>query len=296
MIAMHTEDVVRSRMMLEKSKSLRGAGQIEFVQTYTHCEIHPALILGIMGSIIPFPDHNQSPRNTYQVRPPSLSPPLTPLQSAMGKQALGVYSSNYSMRFDTMTHVLQYPQKPLVATNAMKYMRFQELPAGQNTIVAVSCYTGFNQEDSLILNQYSVDRGFFRSTFYRTYKAEEKPNVVGGVEHLEVIEQPKPNECIRKPLNYNHLEEDGIVAPGSRVSGDGSDPFPPGLMPRSHSRLDILIGKTEPVVKTDDSERSQFLKRDASIAHRPAEIGIVDAVLLTTDEKGHKYDSLHSLA
>mmetsp|Transcript_101251 Transcript_101251/g.139802 ORF Transcript_101251/g.139802 Transcript_101251/m.139802 type:complete len:144 (+) Transcript_101251:1973-2404(+) len=123
--------------------------------TFTHCEIHPSMILGVCASIIPFPDHNQSPRNTYQ--------------SAMGKQAMGVYSSNYQMRMDTLAHVLYYSQKPLVCTRSMKYLRFKKLAAGCNSIVAIACYSGYNQEDSIMINQSAIDRGFFRSVFYRTY-------------------------------------------------------------------------------------------------------------------------------
>jgi DNA-directed RNA polymerase II subunit RPB2 len=133
---------------------------------YTHCEIHPSMILGICASIIPFPDHNQSPRNTYQ--------------SAMGKQAMGVYITNYQLRMDTMANVLYYPQKPLGITRSMSYLHFRELPAGINATVAIMCYSGYNQEDSVIFSQSSIDRGFFRSVFYRCYRDEERKVYFSG--------------------------------------------------------------------------------------------------------------------
>lgn len=146
----------------------------EYCYTYTHCEIHPSMILGVCASIIPFPDHNQSPRNTYQ--------------SAMGKQAIGVYSSNFNARMDTLANLLFYPQKPLVITRAMDYLHFKELPAGNNAIVAIACYTGYNQEDSVIMNQSAIDRGLFRSASYRTYISQEKK----GGKKEEQFEVPNP--------------------------------------------------------------------------------------------------------
>lgn len=166
------------------------------------------MILGVCASIIPFPDHNQSPRNTYQ--------------SAMGKQAMGVYASNYQMRMDTLAHVLYYPQKPLVATRSMKYLRFKKLAAGCNAIIAIACYSGYNQEDSIMLNQSAIDRGFFRSAFYRTYEDAQ--------EFRQTFCNPDPKKTSgRKHGTYTKLDKDGIICPGVQASGD-----------------DIIIGKTGP--------------------------------------------------
>ena len=132
-------------------------------KTYTHSEIHPSMILGVCASVIPFPDHNQSPRNVYQ--------------SAMGKQAMGIYTTNFLQRMDTVGNVLYYPQRPLCGTNSMKYLEFNEIPAGQNAIVAIQCYSGYNQEDSVIMNQSAIDRGLFRSLHYHTYSESERQKV-----------------------------------------------------------------------------------------------------------------------
>ncbi|KAF9728970.1 DNA-dependent RNA polymerase II [Paraphaeosphaeria minitans] len=230
------------------------------VNAYTHCEIHPAMILGICASIIPFPDHNQSPRNTYQ--------------SAMGKQAMGVALTNYALRMETMMNVLYYPQKPLATTRSMEYLRFRELPAGQNAIVAIACYSGYNQEDSVIMNQSSIDRGLFRSLFYRAYTEQEKRI---GVNVLEQFEKPTRMDTMRmKGGTYDKLDDDGIVAPGVRVSGD-----------------DIIIGKTAPIPNDDAKELGQksanHTKRDVSTPLRSTENGIVDQVLFTTNTEGLRF-------
>ena len=229
------------------------------VSEYTHCEIHPSMILGVCASIIPFPDHNQSPRNTYQ--------------SAMGKQAMGVCLTNYQLRFDTMNNVLYYPQKPLATTRSMEYLRFRELPAGQNAIVAIACYSGYNQEDSVIMNQSSIDRGLFRSLFYRVYMDSQRKVGIGYMEHFE-----KPTRADTAKLKhgtYDKIDMDGIALPGTRVSGD-----------------DVIIGKTAPV-EADQAELDQrtktALKRDVSTTLRSTESGIIDAALLTTNTDGMKF-------
>jgi len=233
--------------------TINDLDSVDYSDTYTHCEIHPSMILGICASIIPFPDHNQSPRNTYQ--------------SAMGKQAMGMYATNYLQRMDTLAYLLYYPQKPLVTTRAMEHLHFRELPAGQNAVVAIACYSGFNQEDSLIMSQSSIDRGFFRSIFYRSYRDEAKK--VGTLVN-EDIKNPEPEITLgMKHGNYDKLDMDGLVAPGTRVSGD-----------------DVVIGKTVPLSNED---ASRFTDKDCSTSLRSSESGLVDSVLLTTNEKGWKF-------
>lgn len=231
---------------------------------YTHCEIHPAMILGVCGSIIPFPDHNQSPRNTYQ--------------SAMGKQAMGVYITNFSLRMDTQAHVLYYPQKPLVTTRAMQHLKFRALPSGINACVAIACYSGYNQEDSVIMSQAGIDRGLFRSFYFRSFRDEEKRPLAGVQETFEV---PNRRECIgMKPGAYDKLDDDGLVCEGTRIAGN-----------------DILVGKVQPLDLPDqeDGAPSQAqlsggkTKKDLSQGAKSTETGVVDKVMLATNEEGARF-------
>ena len=227
--------------------------------TYTHCEIDPSMMFGVLVSTIPFPDHNQAPRNVYQ--------------ASMGKQALGIYATNFQDRMDTMGYIMHYPQKPLVTTRPSKYLRSKELPSGVNAIVAIACHGGYNQEDSLIFNKSSVDRGLFVTNFYRKYNDREDKNQA----HLEEEKFCKPvkynpNGTLRtsgmKGGSYDKLGEDGFVRVGERVGED-----------------DVLMGKVIPLKNAGPGE-PQF--KDSSTTLRHGEEGMVDKVYTFKDSEGYR--------
>ena len=218
---------------------------------YTHCEIHSSLILGALASCIPFAHHNQAPRNTYQ--------------SAMGKQAVGIHSTNYNNRFDTFTHILHYPQKPLINTMLSKYMNLDKLPNGINVVVAIASYSGFNQEESVLINQSALDRGLFNSTFYRCYKDEEKKNQLTGEED-KFCKPDKSELLFSKPCNYEKLNECGFVNKNTYVNDN-----------------DIIIGK----IKPNKSDTSKFI--DSSTSVKTNESGFIDDNYLNTNGDGYKF-------
>ncbi|CAE7240323.1 NRPB2 [Symbiodinium sp. CCMP2456] len=244
MIAMFIHDLVKTRA---------------YCKTYTHAEIHPAMIFGICASIIPFPDHNMSPRNVFQ--------------SAMGKQAIGVFGTNFYARMDTFACVMCYPMKPFVGTRSMNYLRFREMPAGVNTIVMIMCYTGYNQEDSLMLSQSAVDRGFMRAVSYRCYAAEEKWE---GKKPVDEFGRPQELRTLGiKNGDYSKLDADGLAEPATRILGD-----------------DVLIGRTSvlpPDMIRDDVGPKRFDRKDSSVLCRTAESGIVDQVMVSLNKDGYKF-------
>ena len=239
---------------LFESSNLQTNGDNHTKYNYTHCEIHPATILGILASSIPFPDHNQSPRNTYQ--------------SAMGKQAMGIYLSNFRSRIDTLGHILNYPMKPIINTKISNYINYNNLPQGENVIVAIQSYTGYNQEDSVLINQSAIDRGLFRSTFYRTYKDEEKRNQSTGEE--EKFCKPDANNTMSiKPGNYDNLSADGIPKLNKYLGSN-----------------DIVIGKVIPL-KPDDNNTKDY--KDNSVLLRNNENGMVNNVYVDRNGDGYKF-------
>lgn len=215
------------------------------------CEINPAVMLGVMASAIPFPDHNQSPRNIYQ--------------ASMGKQAIGIHALSHNIRTDTITHVLNYPQRPLVSTIPSQIMGFNDMPSGINAIVAVITHTGFNQEDSVIMNKSSIERGLFVVTSYRTLVEEEKKQ---GTYNYETICLP-PVDKRKRNANYSFLTKKGIIEKKGNVYV---------------SKGDVIIGK----ILTKSNKNGEDEIFDCSYIIKSGEEGFVDRVIETVTPNGYK--------
>ena len=241
----------------EEENTLIALMEEDITKDHTHMELDPLCILGIGSSLVPYPEHNSSPRIT--------------MGAGMGKQSLGFGASNYRIRPDTRQHLMHYPQAPLVKTHATKYLRFQQRPAGQNFIVAVACFKGYNMEDSIIMSKTSIERGLARSTFFRTYSSEEKRYPGGQEDHFEI---PNP-ECrgVRSEESYANLGEDGLISPECDVNGG-----------------DVLVGKTSPPRFLE--EPTDFLtpqkRRETSVTVQHGEGGTVDKVMLSESVNGSR--------
>ena len=230
------------------------------VKKHTHIEIFPSAILGAGASIIPYPEHNQSPRNTYE--------------SAMAKQSLGFSTPMMNTSTYVRQHSMLYPQTPIVTTKAMGLLGLEKRPAGQNCVVAVLPFDGYNIEDAIVLSKSSVERGLGRTFFYRIYESESKQYPGGMRDNFEIPNADDNLRGYKGEKSYRLLEDDGIIASESRVSGG-----------------DILIGKTSPprfMEEYRELESRGPYRRDTSIGVRPSEVGVVDTIVLTQANEGGK--------
>ncbi len=242
----------------EEENTLIAMYPSEIGELTTHMEIEPSTILGISAALIPFPERNQSPRNVYM--------------AGMAKQSVGVPASNFRLRADTRAHVFHYPQVPLVKTRAMDSIGYEERPAGQNFVVGILSFEGYNIEDALIMNKASIERGLGRSTFARVYESEERKYPGGQEDRFEI-----PDRSVRgyrASESYRNLGEDGIIETEVEVQGG-----------------DVLIGRTSPprfLEEYSEFEIASPNRRETSVAVRHGEAGVVDNVILTETIDGNR--------
>ncbi len=232
----------------------------DITEKHTHLEIFPSTILGAAASLIPYPEHNQSPRNTYE--------------SAMVKQSLGFSTPVMNFNSYVRQHFMLYPQTPIVNTRALSLLGLDERPTGQNCIVAVLSYEGYNIEDAIVINKSAVDRGLARSFFYRVYEAEAKQYPGGMRDNFEIPSSDANIHGYRGERVYRLLEPDGAVMAEAIVEGG-----------------DILIGRTSPprfMEEYKEFETRGPYRRDTSIGVRPSENGVVDSVIMTQSVDGGK--------
>ena len=223
--------------------------------TYTHCEIHPSTIFGIVASCIPFPENNQSPRNTYQC--------------AQAKQAMGIYATNFDARMDKTAYILSYPSRPLIDTRVMNIIKLNEFPSGSNVTVAIMTHTGYNQEDSILINKGSIERGLLQITLTHTEKDEDKQKINGDEEI-----RCRPDKTKTRGMkfgNYGKVNSKGIVPENTLIEN-----------------RDVIIAKITPIKENRNDHTKVIKYDDQSKMHRTTEESYIDKNY--TDRNGDGYN------
>lgn len=232
--------------------------EVQINNKTTHLEIEPFTLLGVCAGLVPYPHHNQSPRNTYQC--------------AMGKQAMGTIGYNQRNRIDSLMYNLVYPQAPMVKSRTIELINFDKLPAGQNAIVAVMSYSGYDIEDALILNKASIDRGYGRCLVYRNAKTTLKryPN-----QAYDRIMGPMIDQTTKKPIwKHNLLDSDGIACPGEMVEN-----------------RKVMVNKSVPTVTTipvpPQNPTPPVDHRDAPVVYKGPVSSYIEKVMISTNSDDH---------
>ena len=217
---------------------------------YTHLEIDPSLILGVMGNLIIYPEHNPVTRNSFSC--------------GQSKQAVSVYHSNYQMRIDKMGVILNYGQTPLIKSRYLEYVNNEEQPYGVNAIVAIMCYTGYNVEDAILINEGAIKRGIFRTTYYSSYETREESSKITGLTNSKFANIEKNNVVGKKQgYDYSYLDEHGLVKENTELN-----------------EKVILIGKINSSLANKD------VWTDDSVKTKKGQLGFVDKAFITHGEEG----------
>ena len=221
---------------------------------YTNLEIDASFLFGVMGNQIIYPENNPLPRNSFSC--------------GQSKQAVSVYHTNYQSRIDKMGVILNYGQIPLLKSRYLDYLNKEEQPYGVNAIVAIMTFTGYNVEDAILINEGSVNRGIFLTTYYSMYEAREDSTKVQGSMSNSVFTDVASKENvvgIKSGYDYSHLDKYGMI--------------------RENTQLDdkmVLIGKV-----TSNSEDSE-VSADSSVFPKKGQLGFVDKSFLTEGEEGFR--------
>lgn len=242
-------------MIAMRPEHLTQSEDENYIYHYTHCEIHPSTIFGILASCIPFPEHNQSPRNTYQC--------------AMGKQAMGIYVTNYDTRMDKTAYVLSYPMRPLVDTRIMNMMKLNKIPSGEQIIVAIMTHSGYNQEDSILFNKGSIDRGMFLATIYHTEKDEDKK--IQGDQEIRCKPDPSKTKGM-KFGNYDKVDGNGVIPENTLLEN-----------------RDVIISKILPIKNARNDHTKVMKYEDQSRIYRTSEESYVDKNYIDRNGDGYSF-------
>lgn len=221
---------------------------------YTHMEIHESLTFGMMCNLIIFPENNPPVRNSFSC--------------GQSKQAVSLYHTNYPLRMDKTAVVLNSGQIPLVKSRYMEYINHEENPYGENAIVAIMCYTGYNVEDAILVNEGAIQRGLFRTTYYTTYESHEESSKMGNVvtdKHFSNIETLPNVVGLKAGYDYSHLDANGLIVENTPVD-----------------EKTMLIGLTSSSVLHPDT------RVDMSVKPKKGQLGIVDKSFMTEGEEGQR--------
>jgi DNA-directed RNA polymerase II subunit RPB2 len=227
---------------------------IKLNKYYTHCEIDPSIIFGVMGNSIIYPESNQFPRDCFSC--------------GQSRQAVSVYHSNFQMRMDKMGVTLNYGQTPLIKSRYLEYINREEQPYGVNAIVAIMCYTGYNVEDAILINEGAVKRGIFNTTYYTTYEAREESSKVSGSSSNTFFTniESKPNvKGIKDGFDYSKLDKYGLVQENTAID----------------DRV-VLIGE----VTSNSEQQGTYI--DNSKTTKKGQLGFVDKAFMSEGEQGFR--------